>query len=167
MPPLYGLPSGTDRRLRLWHERGHRRTSDAVPLLIRWTPGRVAAIAVGGAVGASGRWAVTTIGAGEFPWPVLVVNIVGSLLLGAILAEHSQRPANRMLLHDAGGIGFCGGLTTFSTFSLEIVELIDDGETAVAAVYGVVSIAGAIAAVVAGAAAVRRVHARRPAEERS
>ncbi|CAN5755954.1 hypothetical protein BH24ACT6_BH24ACT6_14070 [soil metagenome] len=47
------------------------------------------------------------------------------------------------------------------------MELIDDGEAAVAAVYGAVSIAGAIAAVVAGATAVRRVHARRPAEERS
>jgi CrcB protein len=115
---------------------------------------------MGGVAGAGLRWAVlTAVEAGAFPWPVFVLNVAGSLLLGVLLAEEWSHPSGRLLLHDVGGIGFCGGLTTFSTFSLEVVNLARDGNTGTAAIYAVASIAAAIAAVVVGAAALRRVRA--------
>jgi len=132
----------------------------------RWTPERVAAVAVGGAAGTTVRWAVTTrVGDVAFPWPVLAVNVVGSLVLGAALAEEWRHPRARLLLHDLGGIGFCGGLTTFSTFAVEVAERLRDGDAAVGVVYAAASVAGAIAAVLLGAAIVGRVRAAgRPVE---
>lgn len=125
-----------------------------------WDPQRAAAVAIGGAAGAGLRWAVlTSIEPGTFPWPVFVINVVGSVLLGVLLAAEWTHPSLRVLLHDAGGIGFCGGLTTFSTFSVEVVNLTRAGETAIAITYTTVSLLAAIAGVVAGAAALRRLRA--------
>ena len=125
-----------------------------------WSAGRVAAVAVGGVAGASLRWAVFTgTSAGAFPWPVLVVNVVGSLLLGVVLAEEWSHPTARLLLHDGIGIGFCGGLTTFSTFSVEVAQLARDGDVATASTYAVLSVVGAIAAVALGAACLGQVQA--------
>lgn len=126
-----------------------------------WTRRRAAAIALGGVTGASVRWAVlvTFEPAGRFPWAVLVINVVGSVLLGILLAEEWAHPPARVLLHDGGAIGFCGGLTTFSTFTLEVVNLTRAGDTGTAVVYGVASVVLSIAGVLAGAAALRRVRA--------
>ena len=98
-------------------------------------------------------------GSGRFPWPVLVVNVTGSLILGVLLAEESSHSRLRLLLHDAGGIGFCGSLTTFSTFSVEVVDLARHGDHGTAALYAVASLATTVAAVVVGAAALRRLRA--------
>lgn len=133
-----------------------------------WDVRRAAAIGAGGVVGAASRWAVlTSVGPGSFPWPVLAVNVVGSLLLGVVLAEEWSHPSARLLLHDAGGIGFCGGLTTFSTFAVEVVDLARDGNLTAAVTYAALSIFGALAAVAGGAAALRQVRALTlPLEER-
>lgn len=118
------------------------------------------AISLGGVIGAAVRWAVlTSVEPGRFPWPVLTINVAGSLLLGILLAEEWTHPSRRLLLHDAGGIGFCGGLTTFSTFSLEVVNLIRNGDTAIAVLYAATSVVGATVGVTLGAAALRRVRA--------
>jgi CrcB protein len=118
------------------------------------------AIAVGGVAGAASRWAVSaSVDAGRFPWPVFALNVAGSLILGVLLAEEWSHPRARLVLHDAGGIGFCGSLTTFSTFSVEVVDLYDDGDVGIAVVYTVASFTATIAAVVAGAAALRRLRA--------
>jgi CrcB protein len=132
-----------------------------------WDRQRAVAIAAGGAVGAALRWAVfTSVDAGRFPWPVLVVNVAGSLILGVLVAEEWSHPRARLLLHDAGGIGFCGSLTTFSTFSVEVVDLARNGDEGTAVLYTVTSLAGTVVAVVAGAAALRRLRAlTRPLEE--
>jgi CrcB protein len=94
-----------------------------------------------------------------FPWVVLLLNCGGSLLLGVLLAEEWAHPRARLLLHDAGGIGFCGGLTTFSTYAVEIVDLIDRDRLGTAIIYTVASVAGALGAAVAGAASLRRLRA--------
>jgi len=121
---------------------------------------RRAAIAAGGALGAGLRWAVvTSIDSGRFPWPVLALNVVGSLVLGVCLAEEWDHPRARVLLHDFGGIGFCGGLTTFSTFAVEVVDLLRDGSTGQAASYLGLSLALSVAGVVVGASALRRFRA--------
>jgi CrcB protein len=132
-----------------------------------WDPARLAAVAAGGALGAAGRRAVVqATGTGRFPWPVLAVNLAGSLLLGVLLAEQARRPDHHVALQDLGAIGFCGGLTTFSTFAVEVVAMIDRGDALMAAVYAVTSVAGALVAVVAGAALLHRARAvERPVEE--
>jgi CrcB protein len=119
------------------------------------------AIAAGGAAGATTRWAVLVlwpVGAG-FPWPVFAVNVVGCALLGVVLAEESTHPRRRLLLHDFGGIGFCGGLTTFSTVALEVAQFARHERVGLAAVYLVASVVAGIAAAVVGAALLHRVRA--------
>lgn len=127
----------------------------------------MAAIAVGAVAGAALRWVVvTSVEVDGFPWPVFVVNVVGSLLLGVLLAEEWSHPRARLLLQDVGGIGFCGSLTTFSTFSVEVVDLAREGDVSTAAVYTVASVATTVAAFVAGAAALHRLRAvRLPVDE--
>jgi CrcB protein len=103
---------------------------------------------------------------GRFPWPVIAINLVGSLVLGAVMAEQ-WRPPRRRLLHDAVGIGFCGGLTTMSTFALEVAELLGDGAPVTALLYTVASVAGGLVAVVTGAALLHRARSvTLPSEER-
>ena len=111
-------------------------------------------------MGAALRWGVvTTFGTREFPWPVPLVNAAGSILLGVLLAEEWSHPRARLLLHDFGGIGLCGGLTTFSTFSLEVVDLARGEDPSTAILYAVASVASAILGVILGAAALRRLRA--------
>lgn len=118
------------------------------------------AVALGGIAGAGLRWAVlVSVEAGRFPWPVLVLNAAGSVLLGVLLAEEWGHPSLRLVLHDGGGIGFCGGLTTFSTFSLEVVNMVRDGDTGLAVLFVAASVLSSVAGVFAGAGALRRVHA--------
>jgi CrcB protein len=82
-------------------------------------------IAAGGAIGAAARYGTALAippRSGMFPVATFLVNIVGAVILGAVAAL----PAGWLPAHDlsrAGiGTGFCGGLTTFSTMSLEIYE---------------------------------------------
>lgn len=118
-----------------------------------------AAVAVGGVLGAAVRWALLAAvrPAGGIPWPVLALNVAGSVLLGVLLVHERHHPRRRLLLHDGAGIGFCGGLTTFSTFAVEIVVLARAGAVVEAAVYGVLSVAGAVAGVTVGMVLPRRV----------
>jgi CrcB protein len=102
---------------------------------------------------------VTAAGGGWLPWAVLAVNAAGSVLLGVLLAEEWTHPRTRVLLHDAGAIGFCGGLTTFSTFAVEVVDLGRDGRIGAAVLYGVLSVGLCVGGVLAGAAALRRTRA--------
>lgn len=126
-----------------------------------WSRPRVVAIACGGALGAALRWAVLTLTTtpSGFPWPVFVMNVAGCAVLGVILAEEWNHPRARLLLHDFGGIGFCGGLTTFSTFAVEVAELGREGRAGLAAGYLAASVVVGILAAVAGAGALRRVRA--------
>lgn len=72
-----------------------------------------------------------TSGGGRFPIATLAVNVVGSFLIGLLLRYAEQGSVQ----HLAGVVGFCGGFTTFSTFSLESVRLIRDGHLAAAFLY--------------------------------
>lgn len=82
------------------------------------------AVALGGALGASLRWGLTMwLPAAQFPWPVLVANLSGSLAIGMVWAA-----IEASVLSDTARLflvtGLLGALTTFSTFSLDVVYLL-------------------------------------------
>jgi len=76
---------------------------------------------------------------GRFPAATLLVNIVGSLLLGLYLARRQRAITRRWSLY-LWAIGALGSFTTFSTFSVEVFRLVDLGEFPLAASYVVASI---------------------------
>ncbi|MEF8787114.1 MAG: CrcB family protein [Haloarculaceae archaeon] len=79
----------------------------------------------------------------------LTVNVIGSFLLGALVAA----PVDESLLLLAG-VGFCGAFTTFSSFAFETVRLAETGDAAQAGVNATVNLAGALVAVFAGSVGV-------------
>jgi CrcB protein len=79
-------------------------------------------------------------------WTTVGINIVGSFLLGLLAAEQWFSRDVR----EALGVGFLGGFTTFSTFSVQIVMEVDGGNTTKAAAYLTASVVGGIAAATAG-----------------
>lgn len=83
-------------------------------------------IALGGAVGAAGRYAISLLPFHtEFPFLTFITNILGAFLIGLIvsLSEKYAFPANLVLFLKTG---VCGGFTTFSTFSLESFQLLEN-----------------------------------------
>jgi CrcB protein len=90
----------------------------------------------GGAAGTLARAGLAEalpVHAGTWPWATFAVNIVGSLILGwVVVARAHWRPLV--------GTGFCGALTTFSTFQVQIVVLGDEGHVPLAAAYLAVSV---------------------------
>ncbi len=112
----------------------------------------IIAVFVGGGIGSVMRFLLAAVlqrsFPGIFPWGTLAVNIAGSLLLGifAGLASRSFLSTEwRMFL----AIGLCGGFTTFSTFSLEVAELLRTQYT-IALLYIATSVLAGIGAIAAG-----------------
>ena len=117
-------------------------------------------VALGGAIGASLRWlmvsvAVRDLAVAGFPAAIVVVNILGSFLVGFIAVFADAK--GMMQIAPFVMIGILGGFTTFSTFSMETFVLIEKGLIAQAALYVLVSVIGAIAALVAGVYLARAV----------
>jgi fluoride exporter len=97
------------------------------------------------------RWAVgTSFGSGDgFPTATFAVNVAGCLALGALRALGGRRRVGPAAV-DALGVGFCGGLTTFSTLAAEVVDLADRGRAALALGYVAASVLAGLLAFVAG-----------------
>lgn len=115
----------------------------------------LAIIAMGGVIGALlryqlGLWWPTA--APAFPWTTLLVNVIGSLLLGMLIVVITERwPAHRWL-RPFIGTGILGGFTTFSTWCTDIVVLMHDGRAVLSVLYLASTLVGALAATVAGMA---------------
>lgn len=86
----------------------------------------------------------------SWPWATLVVNVVGALLLGMVVALLRTRPTASLYWRPLLGTGLCGGLTTFSTLQLELVRMADAGAVVLAAAYLATSLVLGLAAVTAG-----------------
>jgi fluoride exporter len=84
-------------------------------------------VALGAAIGAPARYltdrAVQRRHDSVFPWGTLTVNLIGSFVLGLLSAVGAQLAP---VLGAALGVGLCGALTTYSTFSYEILRLLED-----------------------------------------
>ena len=96
-------------------------------------------VALGSAIGGVSRYLIgglvqRMLDTG-FPAGTLLVNISGSFLLGAIVRYALDTPSLTPEIRAFLTIGFCGGYTTFSTFSYETMALLEDGEWARAGVY--------------------------------
>ena len=86
----------------------------------------LAVIAVGGVLGAEARYGLSrwiTHPAGTMPWSTVVINLVGSMLLGVLMATIEARGAHR-LVRPFVGVGVLGGFTTFSTFAVDVDVLL-------------------------------------------
>ena len=107
-------------------------------------------IAIGAAIGAPARYltdrAIQSRHETVFPWGTLTVNVVASLILGALTgAGHAS--ANMMALV---GTGFCGALSTYSTFSYELMRLTQEGARFYAAASVVLSLVAGLGAAAFG-----------------
>ena len=108
-------------------------------------------VALGGALGAVGRYAVSMIPIKtEFPFLTLITNILGAVLIGFIsgIVSAKQDVSQNTVLFWKTGV--CGGFTTFSTFSLEAYGLFEKGSNILGLVYAVVSVVSCILGIVCG-----------------
>ncbi len=111
-------------------------------------------IGVGGFIGSIARYLVSKLNLTwqfyNIPMGTLVVNIIGSLLIGLIsgLLVHQLTSSENLKLFLITGI--CGGFTTFSAFTFENLQLIQTGHTGTAVIYTIVSVFLGILAVIGG-----------------
>ncbi len=112
-------------------------------------------VAAGGAIGAScrfliGEWARQHAALDGFPWATLGINVAGSLILGALaggaILGESASPQWRAMVT----IGVLGGFTTFSSFSLDTVSMLQAGAMPRAALYTLASVTLSVGAAAAG-----------------
>jgi CrcB protein len=112
-------------------------------------------VGVGGLLGVLSRYGISrlTLHHHGLLWATVAINVVGSFLLGVLVAAGWFSRDVR----EGIGVGFLGGFTTFSTFSVQIVLESDAGETGTAAAYLTASVIGGIAAAAAGYALGRKL----------
>jgi CrcB protein len=114
----------------------------------------VAAVAVGGALGALARFGldrfiehhVVTV----FPWSTFTINLTGCLLVGVLIGALVDRHHMPEWLRVGAVLGFVGAYTTFSTFAQETLDLAEGPHLSLALVYSVASVATGVAAVALG-----------------
>jgi CrcB protein len=120
-------------------------------------------VAAGGGTGAVmrylfGAWTGRTLGHGSWPWGTFGVNIIGGFLMGVLVGVLALRGGAdqekwRLLL----GVGVLGGFTTFSSYSLEVVLMIQRRAYVEAVAYGAGSVAFSLAALMIGLWTMRRL----------
>ena len=130
----------------VWYERCVQVFDRSAP----FAPAVVAAVAVGGALGATGRWFVawamdSSTGddpIGTWSWATLIVNIVGCVLIG-FAARHIERDTAVWAFTVTGVLG---GFTTFSALALQLNDMADAERLPLAVLYGAVTLAVGVAA---------------------
>ncbi|GLK89686.1 fluoride efflux transporter CrcB [Pseudomonas turukhanskensis] len=114
----------------------------------------ILAVALGGAVGTLVRFATGTWIAANWPQHfslgTFLVNIVGCLLIGLLYGFFLMRPELPIELRAGLIVGFLGGLTTFSSFSLDTLRLLESGQLPLALGYAALSVFGGLLATWAG-----------------
>jgi len=122
-------------------------------------------IAAGGAIGSVARYGLTVAlpsRPGAFPWVTFAVNVTGCLFIGVLVVLITEVWAAHRLLRPFLGTGLLGGFTTFSTYTVDIQQLVGGGTARTALVYLAGTLAAALVAVYAGITATRLVTRTRP-----
>ncbi len=110
----------------------------------------ILAVFAGGAVGAIARAVVgeaLPAEPGTWPWATFAVNVAGAFALGLLVTRLQERVPPSAYRRPLLGTGFCGALTTFSTFQVELLEMLDAERAGLAAAYAAASIAAGCLAV--------------------
>ncbi len=117
-------------------------------------------VAVGGAFGSAARYLVNISAAQlfgpAFPWGTMTVNVAGSFLIGLLIALGAQRLSMSEELRALIAVGFLGGFTTFSAFSLDFAVLFERKDYGLAGLYLAGSVSLSIMALFAGLMVVRQ-----------
>ena len=119
----------------------------------RVDPVLLGGVALGGAVGSLGRWALGLAlphAAGTVPWATFTVNVTGAFAMGLLVSFLVDRPGAHRLARPVLGVGLLGGWTTFSALAVEVVGLGDAGDVGLAAAYLVATFLTGVLAVAAG-----------------
>ncbi len=119
-------------------------------------------VGAGGALGAMGRYGsgviITRIMGTTFPYGTLFSNITGSLIMGLFIGAMARfTPVWQADARLFFAVGLLGGFTTFSSFSLDVVLLVERGDTLAAVLYMIVSIIVSILALLGGLLLIRGV----------
>ncbi|WP_459755906.1 FluC/FEX family fluoride channel [Streptomyces sennicomposti] len=131
----------------------------------RREPGRgqrpvIAAVAVGGAVGACARYGAALLwptATGAFPWTTFWVNVIGCGVIGVFMVIITDVWAAHRLVRPFFGTGVLGGFTTFSTYAVDIQRLVGGGHARTGLLYLAATMLAALTAVWATANLTRRV----------
>ena len=110
-------------------------------------------IFLGGGLGSVFRFLISRmfpIVKGSFPWPTLYANYMGCVLIGFIVGWALKTNLQRSDLYLFAAVGFCGGLTTFSTFSIEGLEFLKSGNYGTFISYTLFSLVGGLFMVALG-----------------
>jgi CrcB protein len=114
----------------------------------------VVGVALGGALGATGRWLLDRLiedrSESVFPWSTLTINVTGCLLIGVVVEALVDRHHLPAWIRIGLVVGVIGGYTTFSTYAQETFSLIESDDVAVALVYATASVVVGVLAVYAG-----------------
>jgi len=104
-------------------------------------------VAVGGAIGSVARaLAAYAVPAGRLPWATILVNVVGSFIIGWLISRFLPLGEHNIRAHSFWVVGVCGGFTTFSSFSWQTFEQLQKGNWGVAAVNVIFSVVLCLAA---------------------
>jgi CrcB protein len=116
----------------------------------------------GGAIGAGLRYGLSRAlpFAGDgWPWATFLVNVLGGLAMGVLAAWVLRGDNSAESLRLFVGVGVLGGFTTFSAFSLEMMQMVERGQMSLAASYALVSVLLALGALFAGMTAAKAIWA--------
>jgi CrcB protein len=117
------------------------------------------AVFAGGAIGAVARAETVQawpVGPGGWPWATFAVNCIGALMLGYFVTRLTERLPPSAYRRPFLGTGICGGLTTFSTMQVELLQMLNHGRFGLALAYAAGSIAAGAAGVQLASNLVRR-----------
>ena len=115
-------------------------------------------IFVGGLIGTILRYGISRLDgkSSAIPFGILVANLAGAFILGCVISYLSEyEPSNTTSIRAALGTGFCGGLTTFSTFCAGIIDLSKDASITLAITYATISLVLGVLAFQVGLLSVR------------
>jgi CrcB protein len=166
------MPESTDSHPELPVDPDAGRSGQGAPTVPHLQPWLLGLVAMGGALGTAARYGVSlalpTV-TGRWPSGTFVVNMAGALVLGVLLEGLARRGPDTGRRQEARllvGVGFCGGLTTFSTLAVEADLLVRSHDAGLASAYAAGSIVGGLVATAIGitvAAGHHRLRSRRVA----